>query len=185
MWFKAAAINRRVWLLCVLADTSSHERPLTSSGPRWGCGGQGWGSRGPMWLHPNGASCGYPSNTDYYVVPQLTLMGCYNDFKWFNGSQVGAPNGPFYTPMRIMNGNDSVVKCFCFFRFLSLFSTAAQAVWQVSFCVAIGPQMPRRAGGWLTASLWQPISVFIKRVTVCSIAAVHRADVEWFVYVAG
>lgn len=63
--------------------------------------------------------CGYPSNTDYYVVPQLTLMGCYNDLKWFNGSQVGAPNGPLYTPMRIMNGNDSVVKCSCFFRFLS------------------------------------------------------------------
>lgn len=42
-----------------------------------------------------------------------------------------------------MNGNDSVVKCLCFFRFLLspsfFFSTAAQAVWQVSFCVAIGP----------------------------------------------
>lgn len=32
-------------------------------------------------LSPNGASCGYPSNTDYYVVPLLTLMGCYNDLK--------------------------------------------------------------------------------------------------------
>lgn len=69
--------------------------------------------------------------------------------------------------------------------FLSLFLAAAQAVWQVSFCVAIGPQMLRRAGGWLTASLWEPISVFIKRVIVHSIAAVHRADVEWFVYVVG
>lgn len=78
--------------------------------------------RGPVWLSPNGASCGYPSNTDYYVVPPLTLMGCYNDLKWFNGSQVGAPNGPLYTPMRIMNGNDSVVKCLCFSGFLfSLF----------------------------------------------------------------
>lgn len=28
-------------------------------------------------------------NTDYYVVSPLTLMGCYSDLKWFNGSQVG------------------------------------------------------------------------------------------------
>lgn len=86
----------------------------------WGWGQESGGveQRGPVWLSPNGASCGYPSNTDYYVVPPLTLMGCYNDLKWFNGSQVGAPNGPLYTPMRIMNGNDSVVKCLCFSRFL-------------------------------------------------------------------
>lgn len=84
----------------------------------WGQGSRGEEQRGPVWLSPNGASCGYPSNTDYYVVPPLTLMGCYNDLKWFNGSQVGAPNGPLYTPMRIMNGNDSVVKCLCFSRFL-------------------------------------------------------------------
>lgn len=28
-------------------------------------------------------------NIDYYVVSPLTLMGCYSDLKWFNGSQVG------------------------------------------------------------------------------------------------
>lgn len=141
MRFKAAAISKGVWLLCVLADTSSHEWSLTSPGPRWGSGGQGWGSRGEtgrgsMWLHRNGAFCGYPSNTDYYVGPQLTLMGCYNDLKWFNGSQVGAPNGPLYTPMHIMNGNDIVLKCFCFFRFLSLslFSCCSGSVTGVVLC---------------------------------------------------
>lgn len=127
-------------------------------------GGEGLGTRtwerrreegrGPVWLSPNGASCGYPSKTDYYVVPPLTLMGCYNDLKWFNGSQVGAPNGPLYTPMRIMNGNDSVVKCLCFFRFLfPFFLAAAQTVWQVSFCAVIGLQTLQWVSGWLTDSL--------------------------------
>ncbi len=37
--------------------------------------------RGAVRLSPNEASCGYPSNTDYYVVPPLTLMGCYKDLK--------------------------------------------------------------------------------------------------------
>lgn len=108
-----------------LADTFTHKWPFTSPGPRCGVGGgqrsRGEEGRGPIWVSPNGVSCGYPSNTNYYVVPPLTLMGCYNDLKWFNGPQVRAPNGPLYTPMRIMNGNDSVVKCFCFFRFLSTF----------------------------------------------------------------
>lgn len=55
-------------------------------------------------------------NTDYYAVSPLTLMGCYSDLKWFNGSQVGPLMDPLYTAMPIMNVNDSVVKCLCFFR---------------------------------------------------------------------
>lgn len=43
--------------------------------------GRGGERRGPVWPSPNGASCGYRSNLDYYVVPPLTLMGCYNDLK--------------------------------------------------------------------------------------------------------
>lgn len=143
----------------VWPGTSIHWWPFTRSGRRWGSGDEDRRAeerkgRRPVWLSPNGASCGYPSNTDYYVVPPLTLMGCYNDLKWFNGSQVGAPNGPLYTPMRIMNGNDSVVKCLCFFGFPSpSFVAAAQAVWQVSFCVVIGLQTLQRLRGRLADSV--------------------------------
>lgn len=101
-----------------------------------------------VWLCPNGASCGYSSNTDYYVVLALTLMGCYNDLKWFNGSQVGAPNGPLYTPMRIMNGNDSVVKCLCFSCFSLSFLAAAQSAWQVSLGAVIGLQTAQWVNRW-------------------------------------
>lgn len=132
------------------AAASIHRWPRRFLGTEVRIRGRGEEVRGPMWLRPSAASRGYPSNTDYYVVPPLTLMGCYNDLKWFNGSQVGAPNGPLYTPMRIMNGNDSVVKCLCFFHFLlsirppkSLYILLLKAAWQVSFCVAIGLRVAR------------------------------------------
>lgn len=111
-----------------------------------------------MWLSPNGVSCGYISNIDYNVVPPLTLMGCYNDLKWFNGSQVGAPNGPLYTSVRIMNGNDSVVKCLCFFGFLfsplscSLFLSSCSGSVTGINCVVIGLQTVLWVSGWLKDS---------------------------------
>lgn len=126
-------------------------------------------------LSPNEASYGYPSNTDYYVVPPLTLMGCYNDLKWFNGSQVGAPNGPLYTPMRIMNGNDSVVKCLCFSLFFC--EAAAQAVWQVSFCVVIGRQTLRQVTRWVTDDSQTP-KVFSPGAR--SFAGVEQTNAELF-----
>lgn len=173
-WYRCVSLFSSL-LVLVIQSSSSQQGRNPHSGPLcldWhfqslvtlcflGTEVRNWGretgeeGRRPVWLSPNGASCGYPSNTVYYVVPPLTLMGCYNDLKWFNGSQVGAPNGPLYTPMRIMNGNDSVVKCLCFSRFLFfLFSlAAAQAVWQVPFCVVIGLQTLQRVSGWLTNSL--------------------------------
>lgn len=138
------------WVPYACAAASIHRWPRRFLGTEVRIWGRGEEARGPMWLRPSAAFRGYPSNTDYYVVPPLTLMGCYNDLKWFNGSQVGAPNGPLYTPMRIMNGNDSVVKCLCFFRFLlsfpphPLYIPLLKAVWQVSFCVAIGLRTAHR-----------------------------------------
>lgn len=187
LWFKAAAAANRgetltqvpyVWL-----GTSIHWWPFTSSGRRWGTGGWGEESRGeegrrPVWLSPNEASCGYPSNTDYYVVPPLTLMGCYNDLKWFNGSQVGAPNGPLYTPMCIMNGNDSVVKCLCFFRFLSLFFSGCCSG-SVTGVVLCGDRTADTAvSQWtvdrLLIGTYSGTGVFIKHLIACSFTDVHR-----------
>lgn len=140
-----------------------------------GQGSRGEEGRGPMWLSPNGASCGYPSNTDYYVVPPLTLMGCYNDLKWFNGSQVGAPNGPLYTPMRIMNGNDSVVKCLCFFRFLfSFFSCCSGSVTGV---VLYGPA-DTAVSHWMVDGLLigahSVAGMFIKHLIACGFTDVRQ-----------
>lgn len=68
--------------------------------------------------------------------------------------------------MRIMNGNDSVVKCFCFFRFLSLpfFSRCSGSVTGVVLC---GDRPADSTASWWTAAtrLWEPIRVFIKRST--------------------
>lgn len=117
-----AALTNRIGVSLGPRCQACHSKPLVTLYCRL-CWGENLGSGiaeddgGPAWLSPNEASHGYPSKTDYYVVPSLTLMGCYKDLKWFNGSQVGAPNGPLYTSMRIMNGNDSVVKYLGFFVF--------------------------------------------------------------------
>lgn len=85
--------------------------------------------------------------------------------------------------MRIMNGNDSVVKCFCFFRFLSLpfFNRYSGSVTGVVLC---GDSPADATASWWTAA--GPFMGAHKCVHETRCRAQHcRRDAGGFVYAGG